>query len=609
MKATAAPTTAAPVRSATETFGLVLLVIEGYVYLFASILFFILVTAFLAWGLLARQPVVALIALFLGLPLLALTFTAIRSLLFRVPDSRGIEVTARDAPALADLIEEMRQSLGSPRIDRTIVDDTFNASVRQRSRVAIFWPRNTLVIGYPLLVSLPPEQLRAVVAHELAHVFHAHGRVAGWLYRTRASWMRLAATLEERGSVPIFVRWILVNYVPRLRARSAAIARDQEFVADRCAAAAAGRRTAADTLVAIKIGAYLLENEFWPTTFDCVELQEEPPRPFARMAAGTSPLAIDSSRAELLATMLESSTEWHDTHPSLRERLQALAEEPRVPERPDRSAGAVYLGSQLQAIAGQLDDEWQASRRDAWRERHAEIRGAHRRLAELDAQAVLTAEETFERAAVLEELGRDAEALQTYQAAVAKDNHHARATLAAGRMLLARDDDAGTALVERAMELDNNLVPNACALLVRHYDWRSRPAEAQRCQTRATRHATQTAIARSERNTATGLDRLAPHDMGQSELEPLIAALRQEGKILAALLARKHLRHSTGSLLVLGLITDGSETNDLVSRLCAARLLPSDAQVVVLDRDQHLLQRALEAVDGSRIYMRAAAAA
>ena len=289
VKATAARTTAASVRSAAATFGLVLLVIEGYVYLFASILFFILVTAFLAWGLLARQPVVALIALFLGLPLLALTFAAIRSLLFRVPNSRGIEVTARDAPALADLIEEIRQSLGSPRIDRTIIDDTFNASVRQRSRVAIFWPRNTLVIGYPLLVSLSPEQLRAVVAHELAHVFHAHGRVAGWLYRTRASWMRLAATLEERGSVPIFVRWILVNYVPRLRARSAAIARDQEFVADRCAAAAAGRRTAADTLVAIKIGAYLLENEFWPTTFDCVELQEEPSRPFARMAAGTSP--------------------------------------------------------------------------------------------------------------------------------------------------------------------------------------------------------------------------------------------------------------------------------------------------------------------------------
>jgi hypothetical protein len=62
-------------------------------------------------------------------------------------------------------------------------------------------------------------------------------------------------------------------------------------------------------------------------------------------------------------------------------------------------------------------------------------------------------------------------------------------------------------------------------------------------------------------------------------------------------------------MLVLGLITDGSETNGLVDRLCAARLLPSDAHVVVLDEDQYLLQRALEAVQGSRFYIRAARAA
>jgi Zn-dependent protease with chaperone function len=595
-------------RRTADTLGLVLLVIEGHVYLLASILFFIGPIAFLAWGLLARQPVVALLAVFVGLPLLGLTFAAIRSLLFRFPEPYGIEVTARDAPALSALIEDIRQSLGSPRIDRTIIDDAFNAGVRQVPRVAVFWPRNTLVIGYPLLVSLSPEQLRAVVAHELAHVFRAHGRVAGWLYRTRLSWMRLAATLERRGSVPIFVRWILATYVPRLEARSAAIARDQEFLADRCGAAAAGSRTAADSLVAIEIGAYLLEKEFWPAVFDGIGFEEQPPSPFSRMAAGLALSANDGFRAELLATMLEGSTASHDTHPSLRDRLEALAEVPRVPGRPDRTAGEVYVGSRLHAIAGQLDDEWQRNYCDTWRKRHVEIRGAHRRLAELDAQATLTAEETFERATILEKLGRDAEALATYHAAAAMDNHHARAALAAGRTLLARGDDAGAALVERSMELDNSLVPEACALLVRHCHTRNRFAEAKRYEARATRHATQTAIAVSERNTPTGLDRLAPHDMAHGELEPLIAALRHERNVLAALLACKHVRHSSGSLLVLGLITDGSETNGLVGRLCAAGLLPSDAQVVVLDRDQPLLQRALEAVEGSRFYVRAATA-
>jgi Zn-dependent protease with chaperone function len=513
-------------------------------------------------------------------------------------------VTARDSPALAALVEETRRALRSPRIHRTIVDDAFNASVRQVSRLAIFWPRNTLAIGYPLLISLSPEQLRAVVAHELAHVFHAHGRVAAWLYRTRLSWLRLATTLKERGSVPILVRWFVASYVPRLEARSAAIAREQELAADRVAAAIAGSRIAADTLEAIELGTCRLEKVFWRAVFDSVESREEPPRPFAQMQTKFDALANDGSLADLLDTLLASATESYDTHPSLRDRLLALDEAPRVPDRADRKAGEVYLGPRLQAVAAALDDEWQKTHGDEWRERHAEIRNAHRRLAEFEAQTSLTAQATFERASLLEDLGRDDDAFAAYQAAVGMDSTHGRAALAVGRMLVWRGDDAGVALIERSMELDNGLVPEACRLLVGHYQQRGRPAEAQRYRARATRHATQTAIETTERTTASALDRLAPHGMEGSELEPLVTALKREREVRQALLARKHLRHSDGSLLVLGLVADDIATNELVSRIRAARLLPADAHVVLLDRDQRALQSALEAVQGSRLYTR-----
>ena len=62
------------------------------------------------------------------------------------------------------------------------------------------------LIGYPLLVVLSPDQLKAVVAHELAHFANGHSRLAGLVYRTRASWVRLAQVLNERGTMPIFVR-------------------------------------------------------------------------------------------------------------------------------------------------------------------------------------------------------------------------------------------------------------------------------------------------------------------------------------------------------------------------------------------------------------------
>jgi tetratricopeptide (TPR) repeat protein len=420
--------------------------------------------------------------------------------------------------------------------------------------------------------------------------------------------MRLAAALDERGAIPIHVRWVLASYVPRLEARSAEIAREQEFVADRAAAAMTNGRTAADTLVAIEIGDKLVRHTYWPRVFQKVEQHREPPLPFAEMAAAVDNLADDGARAELLASLLQDETECHDTHPSLRDRLQALDELPRVPEAGGRKAGEAYVGPVLREIARRLDEEWQACHRTRWQQRHAELEAAQLRLADLEAQSAKTADAAFERAGLLERLGREDDALAAYRAAVELDHAHGPAVLAAGRMLLGIGEDAGAAMVERAMQLDHNLVPEACALLAGYYRDQGRPAEAQRYRTRATRHATRSAIEAEERSAAGPLDRFAPHGLAGRELAALTAALGREAEIDGALLARKHFRHSAGSMLVLGLITGRVDSNDLASRIHGAGLLPSDTQVVVLNRDQRPLQCALEAVHGSRVYGRGASA-
>jgi len=578
--------------STSSTRGLLLLVIEGYVYYLATILLFVGSVGFLAWGVLARQPLVALIALFAGLPTLALTGAVLRCLFFRLPQPQGVRLMAHDAPGLQALVEEVRESLRSPQIHGITVGTAFNASASQAGRFALFRPRNTLSIGYPLLVVLTPEQLRAVIAHELAHVFHSHGRVAGWLYRARLSWKRLATTLIDRGAVPILVRWLLATYVPRLEMRSAALAREQEGLADRYAAGAVGSRTVADALVAVELGAHVLENEFWPAIFDSVETHAEPPQPFTQMSVELRALARDRFSAELLAEMLDSCTQSRDTHPSLRDRLSALGESPHLPEVADRTAGDVYLGHALQSIAAQLDDDWQTDRRSAWRQRHAKLRDTHCRLAEL--ASVPTADAAFERARLLEDLGRDDEALTAYEAAVSMDSQHGRALLALGRMLLSHDDAAGVLRLERSMEVDKSLAREACSLLADHYWHRNRPVEAQRYQAQATRYETQAAIASEERATVTVLDRLVLHDMAASDLEALRAGLEREPEIVDAFLARKQLRYSDGSLLVLVLRAGGRENRDLTSRIRATHLLPSDAVVIVLDRDQRSLENRTE---------------
>jgi Zn-dependent protease with chaperone function len=73
-----------------------------------------------------------------------------------------------------------------------------NAGVQQVPRFGIFGSRNFLVLGLPLLQAVTPTELRAVVAHELAHLSRSHGRVNVWLYRIRATWGQLLESLEER---------------------------------------------------------------------------------------------------------------------------------------------------------------------------------------------------------------------------------------------------------------------------------------------------------------------------------------------------------------------------------------------------------------------------
>ena len=115
-----------------------------------------------------------------------------------------------------------------------------------------------------MLTTLSTAELRAVIAHELAHFSSAHDAFAAWVYRTRRSWFALRASLDRRLATPVYVYWLIRWYVPRLNAASAEVARRHELVADRVAAKVAGSRAAADALVVVESGARFAHDTHWP---------------------------------------------------------------------------------------------------------------------------------------------------------------------------------------------------------------------------------------------------------------------------------------------------------------------------------------------------------
>jgi Zn-dependent protease with chaperone function len=301
---------------------LLLIIIEGQLYLAGVLAIFVAELAFLFWGLWSRRPIIGLVAVFVTVPLIRSTASAIRACYFRIRAPEGVPLRPSEGRALYDFVEEIRRAVDAPPVDSFTITGGFHASA------AVYLPpwrlrrRRTLVLGFPVLTTLSKAELRAVIAHELAHFSRAYDPFAAWVYRTRSSWFALRASLDRRLATPVYVYWLIGWYVPRLNAASAEVARRHELVADRVAANVAGSRAAADALVVFESGARFADDTHWPQIQTSHETAAEPPGPYSQML--TWHARIISTDA--LDALFACETEPEDTHPSLRERFARLEE-------------------------------------------------------------------------------------------------------------------------------------------------------------------------------------------------------------------------------------------------------------------------------------------
>ena len=216
---------------------------------------------------------------------------AIRACFVRVRPPEGLTLDRTVGRALFDVVEDVRSAVRAPAVDHIVITGAFVASAAAYSPVWRLRKRRTLVLGLPVLTTLSAEELRAVVAHELAHFSSAHDRFGAWVYRTRGGWLALRAALDARLATPVYVYWLLRWYVPRLDGASAEVSRRHEFAADAVAATVTGSRAVADALIAFEAGARYADDTFWPAIGSSHEIADEPPRPYTQMLTWNARIA------------------------------------------------------------------------------------------------------------------------------------------------------------------------------------------------------------------------------------------------------------------------------------------------------------------------------
>jgi hypothetical protein len=306
----------------------------------------------------------------LAIPVGALAVGLLRALWVKFPEPTGRPLDLARCPALRSLIDDLRHRTRGPIIHKVLFTTEFNASIAQMPRLGPFGAyRNILLIGFPLLLALSPGQFAAVLAHEYGHLASADGRFAGWIYRARQTWSRVALHIRQKqrwGSFLVrrFINW----YAPYFNAYSFVLARSNEYAADRWSAEIAGARNTADALVTIAVAAHSLDHDFWPALrrrANTAPLPDLAPcDAMPGFLASRDPAEIERG----LTRTLDRKTGLADTHPSLADRLRALGEPPRLLPPAECSAADVLLGEEARALAHDLDADWQAAIRPHWQE-------------------------------------------------------------------------------------------------------------------------------------------------------------------------------------------------------------------------------------------------
>ncbi|MEI8326879.1 MAG: M48 family metallopeptidase [Betaproteobacteria bacterium] len=358
-----------------------------------------------------------------------LLWSSLRALWLRLEPPQGQVVSAADAPALFQALEKIRVKVEGPRIHHVVLNDEFNASITQLPRYGVFGGAvNYLCLGLPLTLALDRRRLLAVLAHEYGHLRGNHGVLGAWIYRTRATWLKLYHALRNDNGVAAWLtQGFFFWYFPRFAAKAFALARQDEYEADKVAARLTGAQAMAAALIEIQVKSAWLDQVFWPEHWHRAVDQPAPMGPFAGMAK----LLVLAPQAEFAESAFQQAlrrlSDVDDTHPVLRDRLEALEQRAQLPAWSNTSALAL-LGPKAAQWLAHFDRQWCSENASEWRLHHAYLARVRERMQSLQASLMRNnADECVELASLQFRLDPKCKVRTHYERALALSPAHGAA--------------------------------------------------------------------------------------------------------------------------------------------------------------------------------------
>jgi heat shock protein HtpX len=243
-----------------------------------------------------------------------------------------------------------------------------NAFVADRGGIMGLGSRRIMGLGLPLLSTMTVSQFRAVLAHEFAHYYGGDTSLGPWVYRTKASFVRVfenvgsvgeLARIAILGAMYVVVTTLLKWYFVAFLRISNFVSRKQEYRADELASLIAGRQNLIDGLQALHRTAAV-----WPAYW---KQEVQPVLSMGSLVAIGEGLnrflalpEISQAVSKSLETRLrEEKAKPYDTHPPLRDRIAAAQQLPDSPALQDTQIASSLLDNIRDAEIGLVESRTQ----------------------------------------------------------------------------------------------------------------------------------------------------------------------------------------------------------------------------------------------------------
>ncbi|WP_375473411.1 M48 family metalloprotease [uncultured Nostoc sp.] len=410
-------------------------------------------------------------------------------------------------------------------------------------------------MGLPLMLALPPEQFRAILAHELGHLSGNHSHFSGWIYRQRETWYRILKGLQQSGhdlSLLIF-QLFLIWYIPFFNAYSFVLARMDEYEADRCAVDLTGEQNIARALINFHVKSRFLERYFWSSFYKQSETEIEPPiMTYMDMRQALSQRLNQEITSAYLSEALTEKTNHADTHPCLTDRLKALGyiadtqQELAIFAPIEISAAQEFLGDTLEIFIDYFSLNWRENIATPWRQKYAEFQKLIATLKDLNYKSQkqqLTLKEAIQRAFLTLKIEGEEAVIPLLQEILHRDAYHASANYLLGEILLKKQDATGIEYIEKAIEQDSNIVIVGCQIICDFLKNQGKNKEAKSYQERAENYHKLILKAQQERSKLKRDDKFYSHNISDIEVNKLRQQLSHYPQIITAYLVQKNLQY------------------------------------------------------------------